>query len=154
MSTEFKYIVRILGRDVSGTKKVIQALSNIKGIGNNLAHYIVKSLEIDRDLRMGMLTDEQINAIEENIKNIGKKYPEFNLNRQKDMQTGENQHVIDTDLIVSKKQDIDLERILQSWRGTRHSLNLKVRGQRTRCTGRAGKVVGVRKSTLKPGKAS
>ena len=57
---------------------------------------------------MGMLSDEQINAIEENIKNIDKKYPEFNLNRQKDMQTGENQHVIETDLIVSKKQDIDL----------------------------------------------
>ena len=66
-----------------------------------------------------MLSDEQINAIEENIKNIDKKYPEFNLNRQKDMQTGENQHVIETDLIVSKKQDIDLERILQSWRGSR-----------------------------------
>ena len=49
---------------------------------------------------MGMLSDEQINAIEENIKNIDKKYPEFNLNRQKDMQTGENQHVIETDLIA------------------------------------------------------
>ena len=43
---------------------------------------------------MGMLSDEQISAIEENIKNIDKKYPEFNLNRQKYMQTGENQHVI------------------------------------------------------------
>ena len=115
---------------------------------------MVKSLGIDKNLRMGMLTDEQINSIEENIKNIDEKYPEFNLNRRKDMQTGKNSHNIETDLIVAKKQDIDLERILQSWRGTRHSLNLKVRGQRTRCTGRAGKVVGVRKSTLKPGKAS
>ena len=70
------------------------------------------------------------------------------------MQNGKDSHVIETDLIVAKKQDIDLERILQSWRGTRHSLGLKVRGQRTRCTGRAGKVVGVRKSTLKPGTAS
>ena len=58
---------------------MIQSLSNIKGIGNNLAHYIVKSLEIDRDMRMGMLSDEQIKALEENIKNIDKKYPEFNL---------------------------------------------------------------------------
>lgn len=142
-----------MGKDVSGTKKVIQSLSNVKGIGNNLAHYMVKSLGIDKNLRMGMLTDEQINSIEENIKNINEKYPEFNLNRRKDMQTGKNSHNIETDLIVAKKQDIDLERILQSWRGTRHSLNLKVRGQRTRCTGRSGKVVGVRKSTLKPGKA-
>lgn len=142
-----------MGRDVSGSKKVIQALSNIKGIGNNLAHYMVRSLKIDKNLRMGMLSDEQIKSIEEGLKNLENLYPGFDLNRQKDMQSGKNQHLIETDLIVSNKQDIDLERILHSWRGTRHSLNLKVRGQRTRCTGRSGKVVGVRKSTLKPAKA-
>ena len=70
LAVEFKYIVRIMGRDVSGTKKVVQSLSNVKGIGNNLAHYMVKSLGIDKNLRMGMLTDEQVNSIEENIKNI------------------------------------------------------------------------------------
>ena len=142
-----------MGRDVSGSKKVIQALSNIKGIGNNLAHYMVRSLKIDKNLRMGMLSDEQIKSIEEGLKNLENLYPGFALNRQKDMQSGKNQHLIETDLIISNKQDIDLERILHSWRGTRHSLNLKVRGQRTRCTGRSGKVVGVRKSTLKPAKA-
>ena len=143
-----------MGRDVSGTKKVVPALSNIRGIGNNLAHYIIRSLDIDRNQRMGMLSDEQIKSIEDSLKNIEKSHPVYNLNRQKEMQNGKDSHVIETDLIVAKKQDIDLERILQSWRGTRHSLGLKVRGQRTRCTGRKGKVVGVRKSTLKPGTAS
>ena len=143
-----------MGRDVSGTKKVVPALSNIKGVGNNLAHYIIRSLGIDRNQRMGMLSDEQIKSIEDSLKNIENSYPTFDLNRQKEMQNGKDSHVIETDLIVAKKQDIDLERILQSWRGTRHSLGLKVRGQRTRCTGRSGKVVGVRKSTLKPGTAS
>tara|TARA_B100001013_G_scaffold90927_3_gene50589 strand:+ start:9571 stop:10005 length:435 start_codon:yes stop_codon:yes gene_type:complete len=143
-----------MGRDVSGTKKVVPALSNIRGIGNNLAHYITRSLDIDRNQRMGMLSDEQIKSIEDSLKNIENSYPAFDLNRQKEMQKGKDSHVIETDLIVAKKQDIDLERILQSWRGTRHSLGLKVRGQRTRCTGRSGKVVGVRKSTLKPGTAS
>ena len=46
-----------MGRDVSGTKKVVPALSNIRGIGNNLAHYITRSLDIDRNQRMGMLSD-------------------------------------------------------------------------------------------------
>ena len=116
-------------------------------------HYLTNGLEENRIIK-NPLDKNTIVEKSFNWKLYCATYPEFNLNRQKDMQTGENQHVIETDLIVSKKQDIDLERILQSWRGTRHSLNLKVRGQRTRCTGRAGKVVGVRKSTLKPGKAS
>ena len=83
MTAEFKYIIRIMGKDVSGTKKVIQSLSNIKGIGNNVAHYIVNSLEIDKNSRMGMLSDEQISIIENALKNIQtSSFPDFNFNRR------------------------------------------------------------------------
>ena len=90
-----------MGRDVSGTKKVVPALSNIRGIGNNLAHYITRSLDIDRNQRMGMLSDEQIKSIEDSLKNIENSYPAFDLNRQKEMQKGKDSHVIETDLILS-----------------------------------------------------
>jgi small subunit ribosomal protein S13 len=46
------------------------------------------------------------------------------------------------------KGDIDNEKNVQSWKGVRHSLGLKVRGQRTRTTGRKGRTVGVRKAAL------
>ncbi|TLX95508.1 MAG: 30S ribosomal protein S13, partial [Thaumarchaeota archaeon] len=36
----------------------------------------------------------------------------------------------------------------RSWKGIRHALGLKVRGQRTRTTGRKGRTVGVRKAAL------
>ena len=52
------------------------------------------------------------------------------------------------DLDFALKTDLDREKNVQSWRGVRHGLGLKVRGQRTRTTGRGGRTVGVRKSTL------
>jgi small subunit ribosomal protein S13 len=42
------------------------------------------------------------------------------------------------------KTDIDLMKKLKTYKGIRHALGLKVRGQRTRTTGRKGRVVGVR----------
>ena len=40
------------------------------------------------------------------------------------------------------KQDIDKMKKMKSWKGIRHSLGLKVRGQRTKTTGRVGRTVG------------
>jgi len=44
--------------------------------------------------------------------------------------------------------DIDKMKEIKSWRGYRHAYGLKVRGQRTKTTGRAGKALGVKKKTL------
>ena len=52
-------------------------------------------------------------------------------------------------ICITSKTDLDRERALQSWRGVRHSLGLKVRGQRTRCTGRGGGAIGVSKAAIK-----
>jgi len=37
---------------------------------------------------------------------------------------------------------------IRTWKGVRHSLGLKVRGQRTRTTGRKGRAVGVAKKVV------
>ncbi|TRO42808.1 30S ribosomal protein S13, partial [Candidatus Bathyarchaeota archaeon] len=44
---------------------------------------------------------------------------------------------------------------IRSWRGYRHAYSLKVRGQHTKTTGRAGKALGVKKKTMgaRPGAA-
>jgi small subunit ribosomal protein S13 len=39
-------------------------------------------------------------------------------------------------------------RDIRTWKGIRHSLGLKVRGQRTRTTGRKGRAVGVAKKIV------
>ncbi|RMF30503.1 MAG: 30S ribosomal protein S13, partial [Candidatus Nitrosothermus koennekii] len=72
--------------------------------------------------------------------------PVWYLNRRKDIETGKDIHLITSDLDMTLRNDLERERITQSWRGIRHMYGLKVRGQRTRTTGRRrGGTIGVRK---------
>jgi small subunit ribosomal protein S13 len=75
------------------------------------------------------------------------------FNRRKDSDTGKDVHLLAADLVLKTKTDIDQAKEIRSWRGYRHAYGLKVRGQRTKTTGRAGKALGVKKKTLlqKPG---
>jgi small subunit ribosomal protein S13 len=50
-----------------------------------------------------------------------------------------------SELLYYVKEDIEREKRIKSWRGIRHALGLKVRGQRTRTTGRTGITVGVKR---------
>jgi len=145
MSAEqFRYIVRIAGTDIDGKLKASYGLAVIKGIGPNIANMILRKLGIDPGKRVGLLTEAEIKKIETAIENItALGLPSWVFNRRKDYSTGEDLHVIGADLILAAKQDIDREKKIKSWRGIRHSLGLKVRGQRTHTTGRLGTTVGV-----------
>ena len=67
------------------------------------------------------------------------------MNRRKDVETGEDKHLITSDIDFTVRNDVEREKATGSWRGYRHMFGLKVRGQRTRCTGRKGGAVGVAK---------
>jgi small subunit ribosomal protein S13 len=64
------------------------------------------------------------------------------------MDTGSNLHLLTSDLDFTVSNDIDREKSIMSWRGYRHMFGLRVRGQRTRTTGRRASAVGVRKTGL------
>ncbi|RLE52240.1 MAG: 30S ribosomal protein S13 [Candidatus Methanomethylicota archaeon] len=140
----FRHIVRIAGQDVDGSKKVVYAISQIKGIGINLAHAIVRVVGVDPDVRVGFLSEADIKRIESAIRNIRSQgIPRWMFNRRKDLETGEDIHLIGSDLALRVKADIDLMKKIKCWKGVRHALGLKVRGQKTRTTGRSGQTVGV-----------
>lgn len=146
MSKEFRHILRIIDTDVDGTLKVPYALRKIKGISLNLANTILKKAEINPDTRAGFLTEAEVKKIEEMIKEPTKfGIPAWLLNKRKDLETGNNLHLISADLALRTKMDIEHEKELKTWRGYRHAYGLKVRGQRTRTTGRSGKALGVKK---------
>ena len=150
---EFRHILRITDTDIDGTLKVPYALRKIKGISLNLANAILKKAGIDPNMRAGFLTEAEVEKIEEIIKEPTKYgLPGWLLNRRKDLETGKDLHLISADLILRTKMDIEKMKELKSWRGYRHAYGLKVRGQRTRTTGRTGKAVGVKKkAAAKPG---
>ena len=148
-ASEFRHLVRISGKDLNGGKKLIVALSDLKGVGYNFANVITTRLSLDPRARLGTLSEEQVKQIEDAIASTSTSaLPKWYYNRRNDPETGEARQLLGPDLEFIQKNDIEEERNIQSWKGVRHGLGLKVRGQRTRTTGRRGRTVGVRKASL------
>jgi small subunit ribosomal protein S13 len=153
-----KGIVRLAGNDLNGELKLERALMYIKGIGHTmrvaLANYISKTFNIPKDTKLNNLSEEQLETINNLLYSIDDKIlPPFLLNRRNDMATGKNMHVIMNDLDFAVRHDIELKKRIRSWQGYRHIKGQKVRGQRTKNTGRTGATVGVIKKKQKPGEA-
>jgi small subunit ribosomal protein S13 len=149
LSSEFRYLVRVKGKDLDGRKKVVAALADLRGVGYNFAQALVTEVGIDPKVRFGMLSEAQVKDIERVLQDTSSlKVPQWAFNRKRDPESGETKQLVGSDLDLVVKNDVERERNIQSWRGVRHSLGLKVRGQRTRTTGRKGKTVGVRKAAL------
>jgi len=125
---------------------MVVGLTQIRGVGYMFANTILNLLKINPDQRIGYLSSEQVKSIESVIKNpSASNFPSWFLNRRKDVETGEDKHLITSDIAFTVRNDIEREKTSGSWRGYRHMFGLKVRGQRTRCTGRKGGAVGVAK---------
>ena len=149
MSEEFRHIFRIIGTDVDGTLKASYALTKVKGISLNLANAILRKASINPEKRAGFLTEAEVEKVEEIIKEPTKfGLPNWLLNRKKDSETGRDMHLISADLVLRTKMDIEQMKEIKSWRGYRHAYGLKVRGQRTKTTGRSGKALGVKKKAI------
>ena len=138
-----------MGTDVGGTLKTVYALTKIKGISMSLSSAILKKAGVNPDVRVGFLTETELNKIEEIIKDPTQhSLPTWLFNRRKNAETGKDDNLIRADLMLRTKTDIDDEKAMRSWRGYRHAYGLKVRGQHTKTTGRAGKSLGVKKKTI------
>ena len=146
LAEEFKYIVRIGDTDIDGALPAVYGLAKIKGIGYTTALAILRKLNIDPLTRLGYFSDTKIRELDEVVKDITKLgLPSWLYNRRKDYATGKDLHLIGAELVFYARQDIEREKRIRSWRGVRHAIGLKVRGQRTATTGRLGMTIGVSK---------
>ena len=145
-----KVFFRKLRSQVDGNAKVEHGLTQIRGIGRRFAQAIVRVAKINPDLRIGAIPEKDLNRIEEIIiKPIMSGIPAWMVNRKKDLVTGEDLHIIGNRLELSVRRDIDRMKRIRSYKGVRHHRGLKVRGQKTKSTGRHGLVVGVMRKKLK-----
>lgn len=140
---EFKHIVRIADTDLDGNKSVMFALTGIKGIGLRMAKSITNFLGVDPKQKLGTLDDETIEKLRKFIEEDIEQLPAWMLNRRKDPYTGKDLHLLSKDVDFAKMVDIEMLIRMKSYRGIRHAKGKKVRGQRTRSTGRKGRTVGV-----------
>ncbi|NPE29369.1 30S ribosomal protein S13 [Methanococcoides sp. SA1] len=142
---EIRHLVRIMNTDLQGNQPVKYALTGIRGIGLRTSRVIVDSTGIDPNAVIGYLSDEEIKKLDSTIDEFEEQLPKWMLNRQFDPLTGENKHLLGQDIILTLKEDLNDLKKSRAYRGLRHERGLKVRGQRTKSTGRRGSTIGVRK---------
>jgi small subunit ribosomal protein S13 len=137
-------LVRILGKDIRGDKKLISGLTTIKGISWSFANALCKVLQFDPNKKIQEMTPEDLKKIEDFMSNPA--IPVFMKNRQKDFETGENSHLYGPNLKLKQEFDIKRLRKIKSYKGIRHAVGLPVRGQRTKANFRKNrKKSGVKK---------
>lgn len=148
---EGRQLIRILNTDIPGKLHIREALTKIKGIGVSFSHAICARYNLDEDKRVNQLTETELREIEATLKTITN-VDSWLLNRQHDFDTGEDTHLLTTDLRF--RNDFDVKRLqkIKAYRGMRHAAGLPCRGQRTKAHFRkVGRAVGVSKTKAKPG---
>jgi small subunit ribosomal protein S13 len=146
---ELRAIVRIAGTDCDGEQKLPFGLSKIRGVSFSFANALVKVTGLSPDMKVGELTDDDVAKLEGVMKDPqAHGIPAWALNRRADPTTGTTSHLVGSEIDMALRSDLERMRRTSSWKGIRHSLGLKVRGQHTKTTGRTGKTVGVSKKAL------
>lgn len=165
---KFQHILRIMGTNIDGKRKVTIAMTAIKGCGRRYANIVLKKADVDLTKRAGECTDEEVNVnwynthwpiakfaipihfqVEKIVTIILNprqyKIPNWFLNRQKDIIDGKYTQLTSSNLDSKLREDLERLKKIRAHRGMRHYWGLRVRGQHTKTTGRRGRTVGVSK---------
>lgn len=147
----FRYIVRIMNFDIDGNKSMMMGIQNVKGVGPRVAAVVAKRTGIKPSEKMGNLSEAQTDEITKVIASYPEFAPHWAVNRQNDVETGEDMHIFGVDLDVMRKDDINRMKMIRCYKGVRHEQGQKVRGQKTRSNGRTGLTMGVSRQKAQPG---
>lgn len=152
-NTKVANLVRIMGTDLNADSTLLFGLAKIKGISYMFANATCKALGYDRMTKISALSEKEIEKLEEFLANPKKQgIPEWMVNSQKDVQTGENLHYVGKDIEYNALQ---LRRRLaktKSYRAIRTKYKLPLRGQRTKSNFRRSKTIAAMKSKAAEGK--
>ena len=107
-------MARIAGIDLPNEKRIDIALTYVYGIGKHVSNKILGKLRIDPAIRVKVLNSEQVNLLQKEIETMP----------------------VEGELKKIVRENIQTMKRIQSYRGLRHSMNLPVRGQRTRTNAR------------------
>ncbi len=107
--------MRIIGTNIPDNKQIEIALTYLYGIGRALSQKILAATKIDPRKRAKDMTPEEVNRIKVFI---------------------EKNYKVEGELRQIIKQNINLLKELQTYRGARHARHLPVRGQRTKTNSR------------------
>ena len=146
---EMRHLVRVASSEIKGELPTKIALTKIKGVGDVMSDAVMKVLQLDPKQTFGLIGDAEIERIEKCLEApLQHGIPVHLLNARKNTITGTDVHLVGPELIIHKKNVLDIMKKTKSYKGMRHAHGLKVRGQKTKSTGRKGKTMGVSRKKL------
>ena len=140
---DFSYILRMADTDMDGQKTLATALTAVRGVGPRTAIQICKNTGFDPASLAGHLSAEEQETLRVAIEGYAETVPLWMLNRQRDLETGDELHLTGQQVSLTLEDDINRLRTMKCYRGVRHASGNKVRGQRGRSNGRGGLTLGV-----------
>jgi small subunit ribosomal protein S18e len=146
--------LRLLNTNVDGKRKVMYALTEIKGVGRRYSNIVCKKADVDLNkrcvettflsqkttlivcLRAGDLNSDELERLVTIIQNPTQfKIPLWFLNRQRDIVDGKNLQILSNGVDSKLRDDLERLKKIRAHRGLRHFWGLRVRGQHTKTTG-------------------
>jgi small subunit ribosomal protein S13 len=150
----FRYIVRLAGSDLDGTRATALAITGVRGVGPRISEVACRLAGVSLTERIGNLPEAAVDGLEQVLGDLPAKLPIWMVNHPVDPVTGETHHFFGADLETARRDDINRMKMIRSYRGVRHERGQKVRGQRTRSNGRTGMAAGVLKKAAKEAAAA
>ncbi len=121
----------------------------MNGIGRRTARIVAEEADVDRTATFGRLDEDDIERVVEAVENYADEVPEWLTNHRKEYFSGETTHETGNDLSMSRRRDLNRMQMIDSYKGVRHKRGQKVRGQRTKSTGRTEGTIGVNVEEIK-----
>ena len=143
LGEDFSYILRMADTDMDGQKTLATALTAVRGVGPRTAIQICKNTGFDPASLAGHLSVEEQESLRVAIEGYAETVPLWMLNRQRDIESGDELHLTGQQVTLTLEDDINRLRTMKCYRGVRHASGNKVRGQRGRSNGRGGLTLGV-----------
>ncbi len=145
LGDDFAYILRMADSDVDGLRPIAIGLTSIKGVGMRTSQQICRLAGINGKTLGGHLSEEEQDSLRSAIDDYATTVPWWLVNRQRDLGTNEDAHIVAMEVKMTRDDDISRMAGIKAYRGMRHRSGHKVRGQRLRSNGRKGASLGVEK---------
>jgi small subunit ribosomal protein S13 len=150
----FRYIVRLAGSDLDGTRAAALAVTGVRGVGPRIAEVACHLAGVSPSEMIGNLPETAVDGLEQLLGDLPSRLPPWMVNHRYDPATGETHHYFGPELETARRDDVNRMKMIRSYRGVRHERGQKVRGQRTRSNGRTGMAAGVIKKAAKEAAAA
>jgi small subunit ribosomal protein S13 len=118
-------------------------------VGLRVAEAVCRLGGVSSTEMIGNLPEPTVEGLETILRDLPKQAPRWMVNRPGEVAEVGAHHVFGPELETSRRDDVNLQKMIRSYKGIRHERGQKVRGQRTRSNGRTGMAAGVLKKAAK-----